>query len=217
MNSVPKILKLFFAIVMLAPATAAAPAGTPQIYEYRVEHPTYGNIGTYTDAIARIGEITAVETKLRVAVKMLGLVLHREIADRSEVWRGERLVSFDGVTTTNGTAIKVHGEARGDEFVISSSTLGTITAPASVVPSTPWSVKTTGEGIMMSPKTGRLQTIRVTDGAETVLKINGVPTKVRHYQIIGEKRQDVWLDDHGVPVMFRSVENGETVDFILAR
>ena len=217
MNSVPKILKLFIGLLALVPAAVAAPAGTPQIYEYRVEHSTYGNIGTYTDAIDQVGEITAVATKIRVAVTVFGLVLHRETADRSEVWRGGRLISFDGVTTTNGTAIKVHGEARGDQFVISSSTLGTLTAPASVVPSTPWSVKTTGEGVMMSTKSGRLQTIRVTDGAETVIQVNGVPTKVRHYRIDGEKRQDVWLDGRGVPVMFRTVENGESVDFILAR
>jgi hypothetical protein len=32
---------------------------------------------------------------------------------------------------------------------------------------------------------------------------------------MGDKRQDVWLDNREMPVMFRVVENGTPIDFVL--
>ncbi|MEJ0068779.1 MAG: hypothetical protein WDO24_08705 [Pseudomonadota bacterium] len=50
-------------------------------------------------------------------------------------------MSFHGITTTNGKAIEVTGEARSDGFAITSPS-GTVVAPPDVVPSDPWFAKT---------------------------------------------------------------------------
>src|SRR5260370_31638300 len=96
----------------------AAAASATQPFSYAVEHPTYGDIGTYTDTIEQNGDTLRIDTQLRVAVKILGIVVHREEADRTELWRANRLVSFHSGTTTNGKPIEVSGEARDNGFVI---------------------------------------------------------------------------------------------------
>jgi hypothetical protein len=37
----------------------------------------------------------------------------------------------------------------------------------------------------------------------------------RHFAVMGENREDVWLDNQGIPVMFRTVEDGTPIDFVL--
>ena len=40
---------------------------------------------------------------------------------------------------------------------------------------------------------------------------------LRQYEIISDKHEFVWLDDQGVPVAFRTQEDGDDIDFILER
>src|SRR5258708_7083238 len=77
------------------PATAQA---APQVYEYRVEHPLYGDIGTYTNIVDQSGDSAEVETKLNIVVKLLGVVVHRQAAERREDWEHGRLTLFRVVT-----------------------------------------------------------------------------------------------------------------------
>ena len=93
-----------------------------QIYEYRVVHPVYGDIGTYTNIVENAGDTTDVESKLDVEVKILGVVMYSEAAKRNEHWQNGRLLAFHGVTDLNEQKIEVQGEARGNSFVITSPT-----------------------------------------------------------------------------------------------
>src|SRR5215471_232100 len=122
---------------LLAILSGPAFAGSTQSYTYTIQHPQYGDIGTYVDTVVQDGDTRRIETKMHVAVKILGITMFREEADRTEIWRGDRLVGFDGVTTTNGEAMEVHGKAQGDAFLIQSPR-GTEIAPADIYPSDPW-------------------------------------------------------------------------------
>src|ERR1051326_4124169 len=99
----------------------AIPASAQErVYSYSVVHPFYGTIGTYTEDIARSGGTTRIDSHVRVAVTILGIVVHREEGDHVEIFRGDRLVTLQSATTTNGVRIDVQGEARGDHFVVTS-------------------------------------------------------------------------------------------------
>jgi len=37
------------------------------------------------------------------------------------------------------------------------------------------------------------------------------------YAFASDKRQEVWIDSRGIPVQFRTVENGTPIDFVLTR
>jgi hypothetical protein len=184
------------------------------VYRYHIEHPTYGDIGTYSNTVKDLGDHAEVSTELHVAVKLLGVVVHREDAQRSESWQGGRLMRFDGVTKTNGTDLKIHGEAKDGEFIVTTPD-GTITAPGRVHPSNPWDEKVLGTDTMMSAKSGQVEKVAVSPPVADQVKFDGKEMRLMRYEIDGSKKQFVWFDDHGTPVAFRMVEDGTPIDFVL--
>jgi hypothetical protein len=189
-------------------------------YAYTVEHPFYGDIGTYTTttAVDDADGVTRIDSQLRVAVKIMGIVFYREDADRSEVWRGTRLVSFDSVTQRNGQQIDVRGEVRDNSFIVTSPS-GTTVAPADVAPSDPWALKRLGAGVVVSTKSGKVDNVEVTGGEVTWVSLHGTSTPTHHFHVRTATQPDkweVWFDEQGVPVKFRSIESGTPIDFTIA-
>ena len=101
--------------VIASPSPASAAL---QKLVYQVRHSTYGSIGTYTNSVETNGNETKVTTEGRIRVSILGIVLYRQDFDRVERWVGERLMSFQGLTTTNGRSTEVKGKAEGDSFAV---------------------------------------------------------------------------------------------------
>src|SRR6185437_1998657 len=99
-------------------ASARTACADTQTYQYEVEHPTFGDIGTYTNRIDQSGDRTHIKSVLHVAVRLLGIVVYRQDATRSEDWRKGRLVAFHGVTTTNGTSVEIADQARGNRTAV---------------------------------------------------------------------------------------------------
>ena len=207
-----QVLRFFLAIVLLMVSAAASAA--PRTYTYTVEHPPYGAIGTYTDTIDQDGEAKRIDTRVRVAVRVLGIVVHREEADRTERWRGNHLVSFQSTTTVNGKTIEVCGEARGDGFVVTSPS-GTVIAPLNVYTASPWSAGLPMPATMVVPGDGKVEPAQVTGGEMTVTSVYGAEIAVRHYEIVGTNRYDVWSSRSGVPIRFRSDGRSGVTEFVL--
>jgi len=207
-------IKLGAGILLAAVALAAPAQADPAVYTYRVEHPTFGDIGTYTNAVERIGDRTHVETSLHVLIRLLGIAVYRQDATRTEEWRAGRLASFHSVTYTNGDPIEVTGNAIGDNFVITTPS-GVTQVAADVHPSNPWSANVLQSSLMMSTKTGKVYDVRVTGGEETPVTLDGAVFHLHQYVIQGPHRDVVWLDDRGVPVAFRADDNGKPIDFVL--
>jgi hypothetical protein len=198
------------AAAMLAPSAEASQT----TYEYHIEHARYGDIGTYVNVVNETGDSAEVHTELNVAVKVLGIVMFREEARRTERWQGDRLVAFDSVTVTNGNKIEVHGQAQGDAFVVTTPS-GTIQAPPQVHPLNPWSAQVLDTDTAMSPVTGHVERVSVSGGKLEDVTFDGKALQLHRYDVVGTKRQAVWLDDKGVAVAFRTEEDGSPVDFIL--
>jgi hypothetical protein len=194
---------------MVASGHAAA-----DTFIYRVIHPTYGDIGTYTNIVDRKGANTDVRSELRIAVKVLGITVYRQEARRFEHWRNDRLISFQGVTVTNGDALEVHGEARANGFAVTTPS-GTVLGPANLHPSNPWSAMVLNTDTVMSTRTGKVMPAHVSGGEVEPVALGGATMRLHQYEIVTDKRQLVWLDDRGTPVGFRTVENGNPVDFVL--
>ncbi|HLJ18893.1 MAG TPA: DUF6134 family protein [Stellaceae bacterium] len=185
-----------------------------QVYTYTVVHPTYGEIGTFTDTIDRSAETTRIDSHLRVAVKLLGVTAYREESDASEIMNGNRLVSLESVTNKDGRHLEVHGSAQGDKFMVN-CTLGSFAAPGTIAPSDPWVVKHTGDDMVVSTSTGKIVHVQVTGGDYDLISMNGASVSARHFVINGDKRQEVWLDNRDIPIMFRTFEDGTPIDFVM--
>src|SRR5712675_32762 len=196
------------AVVASSPST--------ELLRYRVHHSVFGNIGTYTNMVETAGDVTMVRTSVHFLVTMLGVALHREDAERTERWQGDRLISFVGTTKKNDDTTEVKGEASGNGFVIKSP-LGTFTAPATVKPANPWSSKCLNSTTMMRLDNGRIEQVRVTGGSETTVAINGATIRAHQYQIDGATRYKIWIDQHDIPVMFVVEDDSGEVTFTLER
>jgi uncharacterized protein DUF6134 len=220
--SEPSLMTRLSSLLTCAALIGAACAGVrpalagSDVYEYRVEHPVYGDIGTYTNIVERSGTEADVETKLNIVVKLLGIVVHREEAERHEQWQNDRLTLFRSLTTVNGKPVEVAGEARGNTFVITSPT-GTVDAPGDIQPTNPWSSNFVTAGIVMSTKSGRVFKAHLDGVKDVVVDAAGKTERLREFDVITDKHQVVWMDDHNVPVAFRTVEDGTPIDFVLTR
>ena len=166
-----------------------AAAETPAQFTYRVSHSAFGDIGTYTNTVEPTRDGITVQTRAHFEVKMLGVRMYREDADRTERWQGNRLVSFRGVTDKGDGPAEVKGEARGNNFVITSPQ-GTITAPASVHPANPWSANFLRSNTMMRPDTGKIEQVRIGAGQETTVKIDGASDPCG--QIRGRRQHEIY-------------------------
>jgi Family of unknown function (DUF6134) len=197
-----------------ASASASAVSTRTQQLRYRVRHSVFGNVGTYTNIVQTVGDMTTVRTSVHLLVTMLGVGLHREDAERTERWQGDRLMSFVGTTKKNDHTTEVKGEAIGTDFVIKSP-LGTFTAPATVKPANPWSAKCLNSTTMMRVDTGTIEQVRVTGGSDTTVAIDGATIPARRYQIDGATRYKIWIDQHDTPVMFAVDDDGGEVTFTL--
>ena len=193
-----------------------AVAETPAQFIYRVSHSTFGDIGTYSNTVEPSRDGTTVQTRAHFEVTMLGVRMYREDAQRTERWQGNRLVSFHGVTNKGDGPVEVKGEARGNDFVITSSQ-GTITAPASVHPANPWSNNFLSSNTMMRPDSGKIEQVRVGSGQETTVKIDGATVSAVKFEIDGSTKYTVWLDGRGVPVKFVADDDTGKVTFTLAK
>jgi hypothetical protein len=200
---------------MPAPAEIATPKLAGQlVYTYAVRHPLYGKIGTFTDTIDRNPETMRIDGRLRIAVKFLGIVVYRQESDITAIMHDDRLVSLQSVTKKDGEYLEVSGEAQGDQFVVN-ATAGSFVGPATSLPSDPFVLKGTGEGTLIFTDTGRIISVQVSGGDHGTVSVNGNSVSARHFIIEGVTRREVWLDNGGIPVMFRIVENGTPIDFVL--
>lgn len=205
---------------LAAAVSGAAKAGptlaAPQTYLYEIEHQRYGNIGIYTNTVTQNGASVDVQTQLHVAVRMLGIPLFHQDAQRLEHWENGRLISFNSSTDDNGKEIDIAGKAQGDAFVILSP-LGTFTAPATVHPSNPWTRQSLNADTMMSTKTGRVMKVTVTDTGETNATFDGQTMRLHQFFIDGERHEVVWFDQRGVVTAFQTEEDGSHITFVLKR
>ena len=203
-------------VLAAGPVTSIAVAETPAQFIYQVSHSTFGDIGSYSNTVEPTGAGTTVQTRAHFEVTMLGVRMHREDATRTERWQGNRLVSFHGVTDKGDGPVEVKGEARGNDFVITSSQ-GTITAPASVHPANPWSNNFLSSNTMMRPDSGKIEQVRIGSGQETTVKIDDATVSAVKFEIDGSTKYTVWLDGRGVPVKFVADDDTGKVTFTLAK
>src|SRR5487761_1819551 len=202
---------------LVAGAVAPARAEVPLKLTYDVSHSMFGHIGTYTNTILPTTGGTTVETRTHFLVKLLGLRVYQEQAQRTEEWQGNRLVAFQSVTDKNGKQpLVVKGVARGNAFVITSPD-GTIKAPANVRPANPWSAVFLGSHTMMRPRPGALDRVHVIPRGPATVMVNGQPVPTQSYEVDGDQKYIVYLDGRGVPVKFIIDDSSGKVTFKLIK
>lgn len=213
------LASICFATAWLCGAAAACAGDAdqspaPLVFEYHIQHPLYGDVGTYTNRITKSGDTTEVLTSVHVSVKILGAVLYQEVSNRTEHWRDGRLVGFESKTDKDGQTYDVNGKADGDAFAVTGPA-GTFTAPADVQPPNPWSVDCLKSSAMLSSMSGKIFAARVIDQGTDMLSIDGQRYRTQKYEIDTDRPHTVWFNDAGVPLQIESDEEGQPVRLVL--
>ncbi len=198
----------------LAPSVARA---TPLTYRYAISSRQFGTIGTYVRRADSVEGLDRARSELRIVVRVLGVPVYREQADEIEAWKGGRLNSFESRSMVGAKAMLVQGALRNGRLLITTPK-GTKTAPPGAVAADPWSTRQLGPATVVTIKTGEIVQVNITGGETETVLVNGVPTLARHYHVGAAAQPNwwqIWLDAHDVPVKFRNLEHGRTIDFTL--
>lgn len=201
---------------------AVAPAGRSQVersvpegtFRYRVMHPTHGDIGSYTNVVRRQSDGVAVTTSVDIEVKVVFVTARSIKADRSEYWSGDRLVRYESSTRKGGETIRVEGRSEGERFVIDGPQ-GSTTAPPSVMPTNAWSDRILDADVVMASETGRLYPTRISGGGRETIEIVGRSVSTRHFRMEADTVYDLWFDDQDRVVRFTTINDGDTISFLL--
>ncbi|MHA1537034.1 MAG: DUF6134 family protein [Alphaproteobacteria bacterium] len=194
------------------PAGAETPAGT---YVYQINHSRYGEIGTHTITLSRNGASTIAAVKLRIQVKALFVTLHRVSAERTETWRGGKLVGYASTTKENGKLIKVTAREESGQLAIDSPS-GKNTVALGVVPTNPWNIAIVKAKKVMDTKTGQIKNVLsvVASGQETITA-QGKPVKATKYAFESDVKRELWYGPGGKLLQFRVFRDGNAVTFTL--
>jgi hypothetical protein len=155
-----------------------------------------------------------VETQIHLAVRILGIVVHREDAERAEVWNGNRLSVFHGTTIANGETTKINGQAGPDGFTVTSPQ-GVVVAPADIRPSNPWSAGFLTSNTMLRSDTGLVEQVTITGPKAGAVKVGKDSIQAREYDIAATPSYRIWLDSTDTPVVFSVADDSGLVTFTL--
>jgi hypothetical protein len=197
------------ALLLLATPVFAAPGNAAEL---DVESMTFavmrdggigtnGRIGTYTVNVARDGAETTVKTETHVAVKVLGVVVHRMDQSIAEHWAEGRLSDLIAVTDDNGATHRTDVIKQGNRLRIESNGQSLGDAVATAVPFNYWNVALTAGGAAFDPEDGTARTIAVTDRGRDDIMVLGRMTHTHDFRLVEAGHapaiwHDVWFDEN---------------------
>ncbi len=198
-------------IGLLVGSSAAGLEPAPGIYHYRIHHQIFGDIGEHQIQVSREAGRVVVEHSAHLAVKLLTFTAFERQSHYREVWEGERLIEFDGVTIDNGERFEVRARAEADQLIIEGSA-GRFEAPATTTPSQPSLAGAIARRTtFMDIRTGRLLEGRVTLAGHETLQLASGPVESERYEVAGDLEHVAWYDATGVVVQWRLWRQGAAI------
>jgi len=207
---------LFLAFVLTLGSAGAAvaqsqPSGTRV---YSIHHEKHGDIGTHKVSFSRSGKDLMVEVANRIKVKVLFITFFSFAADREEIWRDGRMISYRSRTDDDGTDITVTAAAKGGKLVIQSPG-GRFKAPNGTFPSHPWNRKIVEQPLIMDSKSGELLKVSAKAAGEETIEAGGGPVTAQKFVMLGDLERELWYRPDGTWLKMRFVSEGKQVTFTL--
>jgi hypothetical protein len=163
---------------------------------YRVKHETFGEIGRHVVTYSCQGDDLLVETKISGEATMLSVPIYTLDGSYREVWRGDRLLSFDSRVDDNGEKFEVSARAEGDKMLIDRRR-GTIEAPATIVSDHPWNYAVLDRTLLFDARRGKLRHVQIEPAGEEMLTIGGREVPARKYNMTGDLKRVLWYGEDG--------------------
>jgi hypothetical protein len=197
-------------VILLVSGGAFAAEPAAGSYHYRIYHALFGDIGAHQVTVRREGGRVVVEHQAHLMVELLGITAHERRSQYREVWQGDRLVAFDGLTVDNRQRFEVTARAEGDHLLVEGAA-GRSLAPAATVPSEPSLSFAIERSRFFDIKTGELLDATVRPAGSEWLKLGDQPVAADRYELTGELEQIVWYDATGVFIQWRLWRQGAAI------
>jgi hypothetical protein len=163
---------------------------------YKVEHERFGEIGRHVVTFSCQGDDLVVETAIDGEATMLSVPVYALQGRYREVWRGDRLISFDSHVDDNGELFEVSARAEGDHTRIDRRR-GTIEAPASIVSDHPWNHAVIDRTLLFDARRGKLRHVEIAPEGEETLVIGGTEVTADRYIVSGDLERVLWYGKDG--------------------
>jgi hypothetical protein len=184
------------AVAAMTGAPSQACERPPRQDVYRVKHETFGEIGRHVVTYSCQGDDLLVETKISGEATMLSVPIYTLDGSYREVWRGDRLISFDSRVDDNGEKFEVSARAEGDKMLIDRRR-GTIEAPATIVSDHPWNYAVLDRTLLFDARRGKLRHVQIEPAGEEMLTIGGREVPARKYNMTGDLKRVLWYGEDG--------------------
>ena len=143
------------------------------------------DIGLQTLSVRRDGDQTFADTRIDIAVKVLGITVYRYALQSREVWRAGRLMSLDATCNDDGKDDYVRALAvEGGLMVDGSGHQGLIDGAAA--PTSYWSPTFLTRPTWISTQTGAPLAVRCTDAGEETITTGAGPARARRWRVEGD-------------------------------
>jgi hypothetical protein len=163
---------------------------------YKLDHEVFGEIGRHVVTFSCRGDDLVVETEIEGKATLFDMPVYTLDASYREVWRGDRLISFDSKINDNGEEFAVRARAEGDRTVIERRR-GTVEAPATIVSDHPWNHHVIDRTLVFDSRRGKLRQVQVEPAGKETLEIAGRKVAAQRYVISGDLERVVWYADDG--------------------
>jgi len=181
---------------------------------YRIDHPDYGEVGTFKNVIRHRGDLTIVDSTTDITVDIASVVVYRQMAERQEIWCKGRLISYESITDDDGDSVTVRGRATGKSFRIEGTKFNYETSEG-VYPTNPWTKKILNADRIMAPTDGELYEVSTRLENEEELDLGSKVVEARRYEVTGDIDLRVWFDMNDKLVKFTYPSNYDDIVFTL--
>ncbi|MGH6915977.1 MAG: DUF6134 family protein, partial [Geminicoccales bacterium] len=158
---------------------------------YTLDHEVFGAIGRHVVTFSCQGDDLVVETEIEGKATLLEMPVYRLDAHYREVWRGDRLISFESRIDDNGEKFEVSARAEGDHTVIDRRR-GQVEAPATIVSDHPWNHDVIERPLLFDSRRGKLRHVEVEPAGTETLEIGGQKVAAQKYVVSGDLDRVVW-------------------------
>ncbi len=163
---------------------------------YKIKHEMFGEVGRHVVTYSCQGDDLLVETRIDGKAAMLGVPVYELSGHYREVWRGDRLLSFDSQVDDNGEHFEVSARAEGDHMLIDRRR-GTIEAPATIISDHPWNYAVLDRTLLFDARRGKLRHVKVEVAGEDTLVIDGQKVPAKKYIVSGDLDRVLWYGEDG--------------------
>lgn len=163
---------------------------------YTLDHEVFGEIGHHVVTFSCQGDDLLVETEIEGKATLLEMPVYRLDAHYREVWRGDRLISFDSKIDDNGETFEVSARAEGDHTVIERRR-GKVEAPATIVSDHPWNHDVIERPLVFDSRRGKLRHVQVEPAGKETLEVGGQKLAAQKYVVSGDLERVLWYGEDG--------------------